>query len=78
LSNQSAIYSLSPDARSRVTTAYMITYFAGAVAGSVASGYAYDAGGWNLLCLIGIGSAVAGLLLWAGIDRWNSRLTRPR
>ncbi|MCZ4549921.1 MFS transporter [Gordonia rubripertincta] len=78
LSNQSAIYSLSPDARSRVTTAYMVTYFAGAVAGSVASGYAYDAGGWNLLCLIGIGSAVAGLLLWAGIDRWNSRLTRPR
>jgi predicted MFS family arabinose efflux permease len=78
LSNQSAIYSLSPDARSRVTTAYMVTYFAGAVAGSVASGYAYDGGGWKLLCLIGIGSAVAGLLLWAGFDRWNSRLTRPR
>jgi predicted MFS family arabinose efflux permease len=78
LSNQSAIYSLSPDARSRVTTAYMVTYFAGAVAGSVASGYAYDGGGWKLLCLIGIGSAVTGLLLWAGFDRWNSRLTRPR
>ena len=73
LSNQSAIYSLAPEARSRVTTAYMVAYFSGAVAGSISSGYAYGAGGWNALCLIGIASSVIAVALWAGFDRWNRR-----
>ncbi|HEY9311560.1 MFS transporter [Williamsia sp.] len=74
LSNQTAIYSLAPEARSRVTTAYMVTYFTGAVAGSVCSGLAYAGGGWGLLCVIGIGVSVFGLLIWIGFDRWNSRV----
>jgi predicted MFS family arabinose efflux permease len=73
LSNQSAIYSLAPEERSRVTTAYMVAYFSGAVAGSVSSGLAYSAGGWNAVCLSGIGVTVAGLLVWLGFDRWNGR-----
>ncbi|RKR93655.1 putative MFS family arabinose efflux permease [Williamsia muralis] len=73
LANQSAIYSLASEERSRVTTAYMVTYFAGAVAGSVSSGYAYGAGGWIAVCLSGIGVAVAGLLAWLVFDRWNER-----
>ena len=73
LANQSAIYSLASEERSRVTTAYMVTYFAGAVAGSVSSGYAYGAGGWIAVCLSGIGVAVAGLLAWLVFDRWNQR-----
>lgn len=73
LSNQSAIYALAPEARSRVTTSYMVAYFTGAVAGSVASGFAYGAGGWTALCAIGLGSSAAALALWAGFDRWNRR-----
>lgn len=73
LSNQSAIYALAPEARSRVTTAYMVAYFTGAVAGSVSSGYAYGAGGWTALCAIGIASSGVALVLWAGFDRWNKR-----
>ncbi|PHV66470.1 MFS transporter [Williamsia muralis] len=73
LANQSAIYSLASEERSRVTTAYMVTYFAGAVAGSVSSGYAYGAGGWIAVCLSGIGVAVTGLLAWLVFDRWNER-----
>jgi predicted MFS family arabinose efflux permease len=72
LSNQSAIYSLAPEARSRVTTAYMVAYFTGAVAGSMCSGYAYGAGGWNVLCIIGIGVSAAGLLAWLVFDRINA------
>ena len=71
LANQSAIYSLAPEERSRVTTAYMVTYFTGAVAGSVSSGYAYGAGGWIAVCLSGIGVAVAGLIVWLIFDRRN-------
>ena len=81
LSNQTAIYALAPETRSRVTTAYMVTYFTGAVAGSVCSGFAYAGGGWATLCLIGIGVSVVGLLLWIGFDRWNNHrptgATRP-
>ena len=73
LSNQSAIYSLAPEARSRVTTAYMVAYFTGAVAGSISSGYAYGAGGWVALCVIGLATSVVALALWAGFDRWNRR-----
>nr|WP_308811450.1 MFS transporter [Nocardia seriolae] len=65
LTNQSAIYALDPAARSRLTTAYMVTYFLGGVAGSVTAGVAYQAGGWALVCGIGAASAMAGLLLWA-------------
>jgi predicted MFS family arabinose efflux permease len=65
LSNQHAIYGAHPEARSRVTTAYMTSYFAGGVLGSVASGFAYQAGGWLAVCGLGLGVAVLGLLAWA-------------
>ncbi|MEC3956827.1 MFS transporter [Nocardia sp. CDC153] len=65
LSNQSAIYALDPAARSRLTTAYMVTYFLGGVAGSVTAGVAYQTGGWTLVCGIGVAAALLGLLLWA-------------
>ncbi|RMI29691.1 MFS transporter [Nocardia stercoris] len=65
LSNQSAVYALDPAARSRLTTAYMVTYFLGGVAGSVTAGLAYQAGGWGLVTEIGVGAAVFGLVAWA-------------
>ncbi|MFE3259897.1 MFS transporter [Nocardia sp. NPDC059091] len=65
LTNQSAIYTLDPAARSRLTTAYMVTYFLGGVAGSVTAGVAYEAGGWALVCEIGVVATMLGLLLWA-------------
>lgn len=64
LTNQSAIYTLDPAARSRLTTAYMVTYFLGGVAGSVTAGLAYQAGGWSLVCWIGVAATAVGLLLW--------------
>nr|WP_309230935.1 MFS transporter [Nocardia sp. SYP-A9097] len=72
LSNQSAIYALDPAARSRLTTAYMVAYFLGGVAGSVTAGSAYQAGGWGLICGIGAGATLLALALWAMFARCPS------
>ncbi|MGC4933651.1 MFS transporter [Gordonia sp. DT30] len=65
IANQSAVYSLNDEARSRLTTAYMVAYFAGGVVGSAFGGWAYQTGGWTLLCAAGAGTAVLGIGLWA-------------
>lgn len=69
LSNQSAIYALDPAARSRLTTAYMVMYFLGGVAGSVTAGAAYQSGGWLRVCEFGAGATIVGIALWAVFAR---------
>ncbi|MGX6449271.1 MFS transporter, partial [Patulibacter sp. S7RM1-6] len=64
ITNQSAIYALQPEARSRVTTAYMVAYFLGGVAGSSAASAVYAAGGWGAVCALGAGMALVGLASW--------------
>ncbi|MHB8450539.1 MAG: MFS transporter [Mycobacteriales bacterium] len=65
VTNQSEIYRLAPDARSRVTTAYMTSYFAGGAAGSAAGAAGYAADGWPGVCALG--AALGGLALLAGL-----------
>lgn len=65
IANQAAVYSLDGEARSRLTTAYMVAYFTGGVVGSAFGGWAYQTGGWTLVCAAGAGTAVLGMLLWA-------------
>ncbi|MYR08852.1 MFS transporter [Gordonia sp. SID5947] len=72
LANQTGVYSLDGQARSRLTTAYMVAYFAGGVIGSTVGGWAYQAGGWALVCEIGTGSAIVGLATWA-LFSWTER-----
>ncbi|HLI45504.1 MAG TPA: MFS transporter [Acidimicrobiales bacterium] len=55
ISNQSEIYRLAPQARSRVNSAYMTCYFIGGTLGSLGSAYAYGAGGWSYVCALGAG-----------------------
>ena len=69
LSNQSAIYALEPDARSRVNTAYMVAYFLGGIAGSVTAGAAYQSGGWARVCEFGVAATLLGTLLWVVFAR---------
>lgn len=64
IANQAAVYSLDDEARSRLTTAYMVSYFAGGVIGSSCAGRAYQTGGWALVCAAGAGAAVVGIALW--------------
>jgi predicted MFS family arabinose efflux permease len=63
--NQSMVYGLRSEARSRVNTAYMAcNFFFGAI-GSAGASVAWSAGGWGAVSTLGIGLAVAGLALWA-------------
>ncbi len=64
ISNQSAIYSLHGQARSRLTTAYMVAYFMGGVVLSAATSALYAGGGWTAVCALGAGTAAVGLIAW--------------
>jgi predicted MFS family arabinose efflux permease len=65
VTNQSEIYALDASARSRITTAYMTSFFAGGTAGSALAATAYAASGWTAVVGLGGLFAVAGLVLWA-------------
>ena len=62
--NQGTIYALRPEARSRVTTAFMTGFFCGGVAGSAAAGYAFTRFGWTGVCVIGSAFGLASLAAW--------------
>ena len=60
INNQSAVYRLHPEARSRLTTAYMVAYFTGGVLGSTLASTVYASSGWTATCLLGAAPALAG------------------
>lgn len=64
VSNQAEVYRLRPEARNRLTAAYMTSNFIGMALGSLASAAAYGAAGWNGVVLVGSLVAAAGLLVW--------------
>lgn len=67
VTNQSLIYTLAPEARSRVNSAYMVCYFTGGAAGSAVAAALYDSGGWGPVCILGAGIGAAALAL-SGFD----------
>src|SRR6201995_2644200 len=69
ISNQSAIYALDAGARSRITTAYMLAYFAGAAAMSAAASAVYGSDGWTGVCVLGAAVAATGLVAWVVTER---------
>ena len=58
ISNQTKVFSLVPEARSRLNTVYMTGYFTGGSLGSVAGGFFWMHFGWVGVC--GLGAAFAG------------------
>ena len=64
VSNQSIIYALAPEARARVTSVYMTTYFVGAAAGSSLGSAAWLTAGWSGVVWLGGVLAVASILAW--------------
>ena len=61
--NQSVVFRLRPEARSRLNTAYMTSYFAGAVSGSAGASFAWERGGWGGLSAAGGTVAALGVIL---------------
>ena len=63
INNQDAVNRLRPEARSRMTTAYMVSFFAGGVLGSMLSATVYAAAGWDATCALGAGFALVALVV---------------
>jgi predicted MFS family arabinose efflux permease len=53
VANQTRIYALIPDARSRLNTVYMVTYFLGGALGSALGAWGWSRWGWNGVCAAG-------------------------
>jgi predicted MFS family arabinose efflux permease len=73
VTNQSVIYALRPEARSRLTTAYMTGNFLAAAGGSALASALWHLGGWNAVSAVGIGTTVAALALWLVERRLGTR-----
>lgn len=76
VTNQSAIYRLQPQARSRLASGYMTCYFAGGALGSIASATAYAYSGWLGVCLLG--GALSALALAYGTLAPNAHIPEIR
>ncbi|OYV65949.1 MAG: hypothetical protein B7X07_01150 [Actinobacteria bacterium 21-64-8] len=74
ITNQSVIYSLRPEARSRVNSVYMVSAFLGASLGSYLAGNVYDHFGWRGDCWLG-GALAAAVVVPALLSR--ERRTAP-
>lgn len=61
ITNQSLVYGLRGDARSRITSFYMVGYFTGGAAGSAGGAVTYAWFGWTGVCVLGIGLGVTAL-----------------
>jgi len=53
ITNQSVIFGLRPDARSRINSVYMTSCFIGAAVGSSSASFVYAAFGWTAMCILG-------------------------
>ncbi|MGB8879767.1 MAG: MFS transporter [Solirubrobacteraceae bacterium] len=69
ISNQSAVYTLHGQARSRLTTAYMGAYVLGGVVLSATTSALYASGGWYAVCVLGAATAAVGLVTWLASER---------
>jgi predicted MFS family arabinose efflux permease len=65
LLNQSRLFAVTSQARSRVNTAFVTCNFLGGAVGSAAASLLWSAGGWHAVTLAGAGLAVFTLAVWA-------------
>jgi len=63
VANQARIFSLREEARSRVNTVYMVTYFGGGALGAYAGALAYATLGWLGVCAVAAALCAAGLVV---------------
>ncbi|MHC8406588.1 MFS transporter [Pseudomonas sp. TMB3-21] len=64
VASQSMIYSVRPEAQSRLTAGYMLFYSVGSALGSISSTAMYAWAGWIGVCLLGAGINALALLYW--------------
>jgi predicted MFS family arabinose efflux permease len=62
--NQSEIYKLIPEARSRLTTAYITSFFIGGSIGSATSAIIFSNYGWTGVCILGGIYSTSAICIW--------------
>ncbi len=72
VTNQAMIMAVRPEAKSRLTAAYMMFYSIGSATGAILATNAYAAFGWIGVCILGATISALALVFW-GITR---RFTR--
>ncbi|MFS3913881.1 MFS transporter [Bacillus australimaris] len=75
VTNQSMIFTVRPEARSRLTAAYMIFYSIGSATGSIVSTSIYANYGWNGVCLFGASISAIAILYWIITYRLTEQIT---
>lgn len=74
VANQTRIYALVPEARSRLNTVYMVTYFIGGSIGSALGALGWNRWGWNGVCAAGAVQLLAALVVrWTGHEGGKRR-----
>jgi predicted MFS family arabinose efflux permease len=71
VTNQTRVYRLIPEARNRINTVFMVTYFVGGALGTFLAGFAWSWWQWNGVCTLGASFFGAALIIWA-IGSWES------
>ncbi|MEW9529914.1 MFS transporter [Microbispora sp. NPDC049125] len=64
-SNQNVLYALRPEARNRINSAFMTSFFAGGAVGSALTSVAWVHGGWAGVCVLGAAFSAGTVALWA-------------
>lgn len=54
ISNQARVHALNDEARNRINTVYMVSYFLGGSFGSFLGSYSYANFGWSGVCILGL------------------------
>jgi predicted MFS family arabinose efflux permease len=65
VANQTRIYALDPNARSRLNTVYMFCYFTGGSLGSWLGAILWEYKGWTAVCALGIAVIAIALVVFA-------------
>ncbi|WP_327173456.1 MFS transporter [Streptomyces sp. NBC_01336] len=63
-STQNVIYALRPEARNRINSAFMTSFFVGGAAGSALTAVVWAAGGWSGVCVLGAAFSAGTVVLW--------------
>ncbi|MER6141840.1 hypothetical protein ABT174_17515 [Streptomyces sparsogenes] len=77
LLNQSRMFAVSDEARSRLNTAFVTSNFLGGAIGSAAASVLWAAGGWTAVTVAGMVLSGFGLLVWA-LGRRGPLVVAPR
>jgi predicted MFS family arabinose efflux permease len=73
VANQTRIYALIPEARSRLNTVYMVTYFLGGALGSALGAWGWNHWKWQGVCAAG----AAQLLIALTVRGWRHLKDAP-